>query len=83
MEMEGRYLDMTLLRFQSSLCSHGTEPSFTTLVSGALLDEFSLFDLRLELVNLHGLGIFPPAGESQYCVPFSGTDIPSDIFPPQ
>ena len=41
-EVEGRYLDMTLLRSQSSLCSHGTAPSFTTPVSDALFRELSM-----------------------------------------
>lgn len=73
----------TPLKCQSSLCSHGTAPSFTTLVSDALLNKFSQCDLGLQLVNLHSLGMSPPVGESQYCAPFPGTDIPSDIFLPQ
>lgn len=34
-EVEGRHPDMTPLRCQSNLCSHGTAPSFTTPVSDA------------------------------------------------
>lgn len=60
---------MTPLRSQSSPCSHGTAPSFTTLVSDALLHEFSQRDLGLELLSPHGLGVSPPAGESPYCAP--------------
>lgn len=82
-EVEGRYLAMTPFRSQSSLCSHGTAPSFTTLVPDAPFREFSQRDLGHELAHSHGLGASPSAGESQDYAPFPGTDIPSDISPPQ
>lgn len=82
-QVEGRYLDMTPLGSKSSLCSHGVAPSFTTLVSDAPLCEFSQRDLGLELASPPGLRASPPAGESQYCAPFPGTDITSDMSPPQ
>lgn len=53
------------LRSHSSLCSQGTALSFTNLVPDALLHESSQQSLGPELLSPHGLGVSPPAVESQ------------------